>query len=1499
MENNINFFDFTDFIELIKESATSFSYEEIFFKLLHAFYEKTGEYSASLKDAHYDIRKKKKAFSSSIRKAATQHIFPEVEQCISKSLLPWIPQPYLLIDQLLYRVKTDEIFFNEDDLNLLEENRDDSAFVLTYILIRTISTSDKSKKMKHSADYNAFRNYKFSQELLSQNNGTSGCHNALVTTSKNIFNNLTQSRNSMPSFNSSLLSNGISYDTYRNSFNLKDSFTITTDSEDERPLSDFLETSENLLITGEGGIGKTTFLYSCLQKYHEDKMYDSVPIYIKLSDCSTNTDHQHIILSSIHTKVTFSVSGNEYHNIKDIIDAFSQTPSTNDIPDYTLLLDGFNEITAMDNGEIRTSIANEIQELLTYPNVRIILTSREIDLSGMPLNKFKTIKANGIKTEDVQKYLQTIYSPDSVTEIMNNTALIEYLKIPLFLLMYSYSESTNHTLVYNRGAILYNFFNGRNSFYNEKSNLDEKNDKKTFLLMNVLLDFILPNIGYFMITNDTLYITEEQLEYHIEQGINCGRRFIPLNAASYKHYKQGFNNLRYVLNLFTELYMDDVIILLKDCLGIITTDSTSRLYFSHQYIRDYFAAMYCVREMYYLNISQNTNTSSDFIFGEHIWGTVLTELVTEILSIPSEFQLGDLTYKTIKLFRNPSMHYEKNVFALTNLIPVLALENNGNLYKYDLSNLNLNNCYLSDLNFSSFDHTQLSRFDNSHIGAGTFSSSRHEAPVLQWAISEDEKTIISISIDSEIKIWNLATQKCLYTCKLDIDLKSSNIYSLELYENSTLVVISYGNSFGKITAIATYDTLANQFTCYHACADKSDYIVYFGYDIYTKTLLSVFTNGTVIRYAINNKIPAEKITDIHPNFLHRITTDYLPDDLRSAYELKKMYLMANNKFLYVESDVLHPYFHGIDDNIYYGSDSYDASLVNEPIDITKIKSHNSSASYHINYFIYDLDTMETHDLQLDCTLNEITSLVLCGTIKYDSLAKHTAISKDKKRIAIHNMEHIFVYDVSDNKYCFKTVCKLPYSSDFQLKFCHPDTNILTMYSNQLIHLDLTTGTQMYSTYATGTHLEHKVIPSANHIINEISIHYPLGGNLDINNIYNQISNTLILSHTEEIIAIYSDQDYVYVLFDNCTIIYLEEKSLQVKNCYNFAPRRKIIAHTYDKDAKKLCFVSSPAFKNIDGEVNIVTSVDLCTGKALSSAGIFPDVNTIHYTNNANYLLLFCEEEIRLLDAKTLKTIDTQESLYGLHEPEYIWNTEDGIHVTFTYDLIMQHEIYYGLEITYVITQDNKLKIDKVMYLPSFIVDDTTPELMYRYIPNTGMAFIKSVSIENDFTIATRYLKYSTSKEYYYRMLYDYDIKEQPLNEWNLVCLHTKDGIIKTPRTNDLEILPSFDLQSDVLLGYRNNDYYLYSPNNNFKQIAEKNLFDNCKHIIQNNVESNIIFYQPANSSKIMAYNLSKQEIVCQSTELNPNCLAYKCDFSTCTGDLSKIPPYIQSSNDCC
>lgn len=1493
MGNEKNFLDFTDFIELIKESVPDYcTYEDIFGELLYILYEKSDMNINSTKDDHYDIRKKKKAFNPSVRKAVTLQIFHEIEKSLSKPLLEWIFHPHLFIDKLLYLVKTDEVFFDNKDVTILEENQENYAYVMTYVLIRTVITSDRSKKMKHPADYNAFRNYKFSQKLSSQSSGTSVCHNALVTTSKNIYNNLTQSRNSMPSFNSSLLSNGISYDTYRSSFNLKDSFTITTDGEDERPLSDFLETSENLLITGEGGIGKTTFLYSCLKKYHEDKIYDSVPIYIKLSDCSTNTDHQHIILSSIHTKVTFSVNGNEYHNIKDIIDAFSQTPSTNDIPDYTLLLDGFNEITAMDNGEIRTSIANEIQKLLNFPNIRIILTSREIDLSGMPLNKFKTIKANGIKTEDIQKYLQTRYSPDSVTEIMNNTALIEYLKIPLFLLMYSYSESTNHTRVYNRGAILYNFFNGRNSFYNEKSNLDEKNDKKTFLLMNVLLDFILPNIGYFMIINDTLYITEEQLEYHIEQGINCGRRFIPLNADSYKHYKQGFNNLRYVLNLFTELYMDDVIILLKDCLGIITTDSTSRLYFSHQYIRDYFAAMYCVREMYYLNISQNTNTSSDFNFGEHIWGTVLTELVAEILSIPSEFQLGELTYKTIKLFRNPSMHYEKNDFALTNLIPVLALENNGNLYKYDLSNLNLSNCYLSDLNFSSFDHTQLSRFDNSHIGAGTFSSSRHEAPVLQWAISEDEKTIISISIDSEIKIWNLTTQKCLYTCKLDINLEVSNIYSLELYENSTLLVISYGDSFGAITAIATYDILTEQYTCYHCCTDVSDYIIYFGYDIYTKTLLSVFTNGSVIRYTINNKVPAEKITYIHPDFLNRMTTDYLPNDLKSAYELKKIYLMANNKLLYVESDVLYPYFHGIDDNIYYGSDSYDASIVNEPIDITKIKLRNSGASYHINYFIYDLDTMETHDLQLDCTLNEITSLVLCGTIECNSLAKHTAISKDKKRIAIHNMEHIFIYDLSDNKYCFKTVCKLPYSSDFQLKFCHKDTNILTLYSNQLIHLNITTGSQMYSTYATGTHLEHKVIPSANHIINEISIYYPLGGNLDITNIYNQISNTLILSHTEEIIAIYSDQDYVYVLFDNCTIIYLEEKSLQVKNCYNFAPGRKIIAHTYDTDAKKLCFVSSPAFKNIDGEVNIVTSVDLYTGNTLSSAGIFPDVNAIHYTQHANNLLLFCEEQIHLLDAKTLRILDTQESLYGLYDPEYIWNTGDTIHITFTYDLIMQYQKYYGFEITYVITKDQKLKIDKVMYLPSFVVDDNTPELMYRYIPNTGMAFVKSITPYDDITIATRYLKYSTDDEYYYRMLYDYDIKEQPLSEWNLVFLHTKDGIIKTPRKNDLEIVHSFNLYSDMLLGCRNNHYCLYSSSGNFKPIAEKNILANCKHVTPHNMVHSIIYYQPTDSSKIIAYDLLKQKIIHQSAELQPNFLAYKCDFSNCTGDLSKIPTYI-------
>ena len=181
-----------------------------------------------------------------------------------------------------------------------------------------------------------------------------------------------------------------------------------------------------------------------------------------------------------------------------------------------MLLDGFNEITTNDNGTLRSNISKEINRLLEMKNLRIILVSRSTDFSDLDLESFKSLHATGINENEIREYLSALYPEEKVSLIMADNNLTEYLKIPLFLVMFSYS--TNESIPKTRGAILYNFYNSRESFYNEKNRQSVKMENRKMLIINALLDFILPDLGFYMEQHQKFHLDENLLEDIIQIG---------------------------------------------------------------------------------------------------------------------------------------------------------------------------------------------------------------------------------------------------------------------------------------------------------------------------------------------------------------------------------------------------------------------------------------------------------------------------------------------------------------------------------------------------------------------------------------------------------------------------------------------------------------------------------------------------------------------------------------------------------------------------------------------------------------------------------------------------------------------------------------------------------------------------------------------------------------------------------------------------------------------
>lgn len=120
-------------------------------------------------------------------------------------LLKWVTQPEAFIDRLLFRVRQDTFFFGESDYAALDSKRDNLAYVIAYVLIRTVATSNETKDLRHTADFNPFTEYRLPDSVMQE---TSPDHNArknLVQISRYMYDELTAARQAFPSFRSELL----------------------------------------------------------------------------------------------------------------------------------------------------------------------------------------------------------------------------------------------------------------------------------------------------------------------------------------------------------------------------------------------------------------------------------------------------------------------------------------------------------------------------------------------------------------------------------------------------------------------------------------------------------------------------------------------------------------------------------------------------------------------------------------------------------------------------------------------------------------------------------------------------------------------------------------------------------------------------------------------------------------------------------------------------------------------------------------------------------------------------------------------------------------------------------------------------------------------------------------------------------------------------------------------------------------------------------------------
>lgn len=181
---------------------------------------------------------------------------------------------------------------------------------------------------------------------------------------------------------------------------------------------------EGIVLTGDGGCGKSTQMIDCWGQLLEEKAGEKrgvLPIFIPLYELDRDTPHSDCILRYICREYAGTRNGrNDYlENLLDLLTA------DNSAYEYVFLLDGLNE------AEDVKAVTREIIKCSRMKNVHVILTTRAIDKNNHFFNGFVNAHLEQLDQKQMEKYLGADYAG-----VANTQTEREWLNNPMMLVIY-------------------------------------------------------------------------------------------------------------------------------------------------------------------------------------------------------------------------------------------------------------------------------------------------------------------------------------------------------------------------------------------------------------------------------------------------------------------------------------------------------------------------------------------------------------------------------------------------------------------------------------------------------------------------------------------------------------------------------------------------------------------------------------------------------------------------------------------------------------------------------------------------------------------------------------------------------------------------------------------------------------------------------------------------------------------------------------------------------
>lgn len=577
-------------------------------------------------------------------------------------------------------------------------------------------------------------------------------------------------------------------------------------------------TDSNIAVVGDGGIGKTTFLQHLMQETFltadgeplEYMTHSPVMFFIELNRCPDHIgDWYDSSLQKTNFITRYIGQIKENHSSLDSVSTDTLTllekelqkvPLAGEQPQYLLLLDGFNEVRS--DHSVRTFLSNEISILNHYPNVRIITTSRETQ-SAYYASEFKTIRLVGLNEYDIKEYLYKCQIPEHIIgNAMACESLVRCLRIPLYLCMFSAKKSDDDFLPQTAGEILYSFFHRNSDFYNARMRvLETRSCKLNNKQIALILDFVIPYIGWFFETNDSFSVNEQEFCDIVEESLVNTKNLLCIGRSNpFKDFEYSCTLLSNTVESFyidKRADIDAIISCIYDYLGIVYQyqinegEFSDRIRFSfcHHHFRDYFSAMWdvqllsmlqCVDASAFTGSLNNSGEQCSFQYylDKRHWQTQKVQFISEVLmehrnrpmldTISFNWYLPKPVYdeqrvlsRTIDYCRELRKNDINTQHILQNVLSAILFgrkEYSG----LNLSELDLKNCRFFNITCSRIgkSETLAVDFSNSIITESNFIPEDHQNEVMEYVYHENQ--CFTIDDAGIIKCWDILSGKMEY-----------------------------------------------------------------------------------------------------------------------------------------------------------------------------------------------------------------------------------------------------------------------------------------------------------------------------------------------------------------------------------------------------------------------------------------------------------------------------------------------------------------------------------------------------------------------------------------------------------------------------------------------------------------------------------------------------------------------------------------------------------------